>query len=75
VPEAAGPVTLLTGASGGLGSVVLPMFIDAGHRVAAVALDWPQPSPSYRNRWLALAETVPHPNRALRYRVAPELVG
>jgi NAD(P)-dependent dehydrogenase (short-subunit alcohol dehydrogenase family) len=38
------PVTLMTGASGGLGSVVLPMFLEAGHRVVAVALDWPQPA-------------------------------
>ncbi|MES1257326.1 MAG: SDR family NAD(P)-dependent oxidoreductase, partial [Acidobacteriota bacterium] len=33
----------MTGASGGLGSVVLPMFLEAGYRVAAVALDWPGP--------------------------------
>jgi NAD(P)-dependent dehydrogenase (short-subunit alcohol dehydrogenase family) len=36
-----GAVCLMTGASGGLGSVVLPMFLDAGYRVAAVAVDWP----------------------------------
>jgi NAD(P)-dependent dehydrogenase (short-subunit alcohol dehydrogenase family) len=35
-------VALLTGASGGLGSVVLPMFRKAGYRVAAAALDWPK---------------------------------
>jgi NAD(P)-dependent dehydrogenase (short-subunit alcohol dehydrogenase family) len=38
------PVTLMTGASGGLGSVVLPMFLEAGHRVAAVAKRWPKRS-------------------------------
>ena len=31
----------MTGASGGLGSIVLPMFLEAGYSVAAVALDWP----------------------------------
>ncbi len=30
----------MTGASGGLGRVVLPMFLEAGYGVAAVALDW-----------------------------------
>lgn len=35
-----GKVCLMTGASGGLGSVVLPMFLEAGYSVAAVALDW-----------------------------------
>jgi NAD(P)-dependent dehydrogenase (short-subunit alcohol dehydrogenase family) len=35
-------VALVTGASGGLGSVVTPLFLDAGYRVAAVALDWPK---------------------------------
>lgn len=34
-------VALITGASGGLGSVVTPMFLDAGYSVSAVALDWP----------------------------------
>jgi NAD(P)-dependent dehydrogenase (short-subunit alcohol dehydrogenase family) len=37
-----GRVVLITGASGGLGSVVTPMFLDAGYRVAAVAVDWPE---------------------------------
>ena len=32
----------MTGASGGLGAVVLPMFLEAGHRVAAVAKKWPR---------------------------------
>lgn len=35
-------VALITGASGGLGSVVTPMFLDAGYRVSAAALDWPR---------------------------------
>ena len=35
-------VALITGASGGLGSVVTPAFLDAGYRVSAVALDWPK---------------------------------
>jgi NAD(P)-dependent dehydrogenase (short-subunit alcohol dehydrogenase family) len=38
-------VALITGASGGLGSVVTPMFLDAGYRVSAVALDWPSKPP------------------------------
>jgi NAD(P)-dependent dehydrogenase (short-subunit alcohol dehydrogenase family) len=33
----------MTGASGGLGATALPMFLEAGYRVAAVALDWPAP--------------------------------
>ena len=39
------PVILITGASGGLGSVVTPMFLEAGYRVAAVALEGPDPVP------------------------------
>jgi NAD(P)-dependent dehydrogenase (short-subunit alcohol dehydrogenase family) len=39
-------VALITGASGGLGSIVTPMFRDAGYRVSAVALDWNNPSPA-----------------------------
>jgi NAD(P)-dependent dehydrogenase (short-subunit alcohol dehydrogenase family) len=39
-------VALITGASGGLGSVVTPMFREAGYRVSAVALDWKNPSPA-----------------------------
>lgn len=35
------PVAIVTGAGGGLGSVVTPMFVDGGYRVTAVALDWP----------------------------------
>jgi len=34
-------VALITGASGGLGSVMTPMFLEAGYSVSAVALDWP----------------------------------
>lgn len=53
-----------TGASGGLGSVLLPMFLDAGHRVAAVALRWPQPSlltaaAGYRSPKLYPTQIVP----------------
>jgi NAD(P)-dependent dehydrogenase (short-subunit alcohol dehydrogenase family) len=44
MPDNFGPVTLMTGAGGGLGSVVLPMFLEAGHRVTAVSLDWPEPA-------------------------------
>jgi NAD(P)-dependent dehydrogenase (short-subunit alcohol dehydrogenase family) len=36
-------VALITGASGGLGTVVTQMFLEAGYRVSAVALDWPKP--------------------------------
>lgn len=43
MPDAVQRVCLMTGASGGLGSTALPMFVDAGFRVAAVALDWPVP--------------------------------
>jgi NAD(P)-dependent dehydrogenase (short-subunit alcohol dehydrogenase family) len=39
-------VALITGASGGLGSVVTPMFREAGYLVSAVALDWKNPSPA-----------------------------
>src|SRR5215510_11324319 len=35
-------VALITGASGGLGTVVTKMFLDAGYRVSAVALEWPE---------------------------------
>jgi NAD(P)-dependent dehydrogenase (short-subunit alcohol dehydrogenase family) len=43
----ASPAAIITGASGGLGSVVTPMFLDAGYRVTAIALDWPgKPRPS-----------------------------
>ena len=35
-------VALITGASGGLGTVVTQMFLDEGYRVSAVALDWPR---------------------------------
>jgi NAD(P)-dependent dehydrogenase (short-subunit alcohol dehydrogenase family) len=35
-------VALITGASGGLGTVVTQMFLDEGYRVSAVALDWPK---------------------------------
>lgn len=34
-------VAIITGASGGLGSVVTPMFAESGYAVSAVALDWP----------------------------------
>jgi NAD(P)-dependent dehydrogenase (short-subunit alcohol dehydrogenase family) len=34
------PVALITGASGGLGTVVTPMFLEAGYRVSAIALNW-----------------------------------
>ncbi|HTE51845.1 MAG TPA: SDR family oxidoreductase [Kofleriaceae bacterium] len=33
------PVALITGASGGLGRVVAPAFVEAGYRVSAVSLD------------------------------------
>ncbi|HEV2964701.1 MAG TPA: SDR family NAD(P)-dependent oxidoreductase [Candidatus Angelobacter sp.] len=33
---------MITGASGGLGTVVTEMFLDEGYRVSAVALDWPR---------------------------------
>jgi NAD(P)-dependent dehydrogenase (short-subunit alcohol dehydrogenase family) len=36
-------VALVTGASGGLGTVVTQMFLEAGYRVSAVALEWPKP--------------------------------
>src|SRR5215472_9225885 len=36
-------VALITGASGGLGTVVTQMFLKAGYRVSAVALQWPKP--------------------------------
>jgi NAD(P)-dependent dehydrogenase (short-subunit alcohol dehydrogenase family) len=36
-------VALITGASGGLGTVVTQMFLDEGYQVSAVALDWPKP--------------------------------
>jgi len=35
-------IALLTGASGGLGSVVTRQFLDAGHQVCAAAVDWPR---------------------------------
>jgi NAD(P)-dependent dehydrogenase (short-subunit alcohol dehydrogenase family) len=41
--KAVQPVALITGASGGLGTVVTQMFLEAGYRVSAVALDWPRP--------------------------------
>lgn len=34
-------IALITGASGGLGSVVTPMFLEAGYSVSAVAHEWP----------------------------------
>src|SRR5215831_18205147 len=40
--KAVQPVALITGASGGLGTVVTGMFLEAGYRVSAVALDWPK---------------------------------
>jgi len=36
-------VALITGASGGLGTVVTQMFLEAGYRVSAVALEWAKP--------------------------------
>jgi len=36
-------VALITGASGGLGTVVTQMFLEAGYRVSSVALEWPKP--------------------------------
>ncbi|MBZ5525007.1 MAG: hypothetical protein LAP21_22485 [Acidobacteriia bacterium] len=42
-----GRVCLMTGASGGLGSTMLPMFLESGYRVAAVGLDWPTPVVSH----------------------------
>jgi len=41
--KAVPPVALITGASGGLGTVVTQMFLEAGYRVSAVALEWPKP--------------------------------
>jgi NAD(P)-dependent dehydrogenase (short-subunit alcohol dehydrogenase family) len=41
--KAGPPVALITGASGGLGTVVTQMFLQAGYRVSAVALEWPKP--------------------------------
>lgn len=37
------PVAVITGASGGLGTVVTDVFLKSSHRVSAIALDWPQP--------------------------------
>ncbi len=38
------PVVIITGASGNLGSTVLPMFREAGYRVAATGFNWNWPS-------------------------------
>jgi NAD(P)-dependent dehydrogenase (short-subunit alcohol dehydrogenase family) len=35
-------VALISGASGGLGTVVTDLFLESGYRVSAVALDWPR---------------------------------
>ena len=42
-------VALITGASGGLGSIVVPMFLESGYRVAAVAHEWPEPAPAHKS--------------------------
>src|SRR5947207_13500528 len=49
-------VALITGASGGLGSVVTPMFREAGYRVSAVALDWKDPSPAAESELVLQAD-------------------
>jgi NAD(P)-dependent dehydrogenase (short-subunit alcohol dehydrogenase family) len=41
--KAGQPVALITGASGGLGTVVTQMFLEAGYRVSAAAREWPKP--------------------------------
>lgn len=46
-------VALITGASGGLGSVVTALFLEAGYRVSAVALDWDKPAPPSES-WMAV---------------------
>lgn len=54
-------VALITGASGGLGSVVTPMFLDAGYAVSAVALDWPRrsaPDPRLQRQTADLASSA-----------------
>ncbi len=49
-------VALITGASGGLGSTVMPMFLDAGYSVSAVALEWPARPPDSPSRRIAKAD-------------------
>ncbi len=56
-------VALVTGASGGLGSTVLPMFLEAGYRVAGVALEWPQ-QPAASEELLALTADLADPAAA-----------
>jgi 3-oxoacyl-[acyl-carrier protein] reductase len=51
------PVAIITGASGGLGSTVLPMFREAGYRVAATGFNWnwpPEDEPGFFTRSLDL---------------------
>ena len=49
-------VALITGGSGGLGSTVVPMFLEAGYRVAGVALDWPAEPAAGENLLLIAAD-------------------
>jgi NAD(P)-dependent dehydrogenase (short-subunit alcohol dehydrogenase family) len=63
VKSRAARVALITGASGGLGSTVLPMFHEAGYRVAAAALDWPK-RPAARDELLVLTADLRDPAAA-----------
>ncbi len=49
-------VALISGASGGLGSFVTPMFLDAGYAVSAVALEWPSRPPDSATCRIAKAD-------------------
>lgn len=42
MPTRRSPVAIITGASGGLGSIVTPKFLDSGYRVTAIADEWPR---------------------------------
>jgi NAD(P)-dependent dehydrogenase (short-subunit alcohol dehydrogenase family) len=59
-------VALITGASGGLGSVVTPMFLESGYAVSAVALDWPAAgsSDAIDDRWHAQTADLTSPAAA-----------
>ncbi len=56
-------VALITGASGGLGTVVTQQFLEAGHRVCAVAPDWPRPLPQ-RDSCMTLQADLRDPTAA-----------
>ncbi len=62
MPEPA-RVAILTGANGGLGSTVFPMFREAGFRVAATGLNW-SPLPDESDEFFAMDLDLTTPGSA-----------